>query len=242
MKIITVLGTRPEIIKLSPLIPKLNAEFKHVVIHTGQHYDYTMDGIFFDELRLSSQNYNLHVGSHPPGKQVALMLEKIEEIIIHEKPDAVLVQGDTNSTLAGALAAAKMNIKLIHLEAGCRSFNRTMPEEINRVIADHISDLLITSNAQNKKLLLQEGIPENKIVVAGSTVFDAVERNKSLIPSNLLSQLKLTPKQYLLVTIHRAENTNDPQHLQNIISALNILAQNIKIVFPIHPRTKKIVE
>src|SRR3989344_5607552 len=142
MKIITVLGTRPEIIKLSALIPLLDREFEHIVIHTNQHYDFNMDKIFFDELNLPSPKYSLNVGSHTQGKQTSLMLEKIEHILIEEKPDIIIVQGDTNSTLAGSLAASKLHIPIFHIEAGCRSFNRKMPEEINRVVTDHISDYL----------------------------------------------------------------------------------------------------
>jgi len=243
VKVVTVLGTRPEIIKLSPLIPLLDEKFNHILIHTGQHYDYEMDSLFFKELQLKQPSYNLKVGSHSQGKQTAIMLENIEEILILEKPDMVIVQGDTNSTLSGALAASKLHIPVAHIEAGCRSFNRYMPEEINRVIADHISDILFASDKKAGECLLKEGIPREKIFLTGSTAFDVCLRNKEFITnSNIDKRLKLTKNQFILVTLHRAENTNNPQRFKNIIDALNSLSEAIDIVFPIHPRTAKIVK
>src|SRR3989344_7060361 len=182
MKICTILGTRPEITKLSPLIPLLDREFEHILIHTGQHYDYNMDRVFFEELHLRIPDFQLQVGSHSQGKQTGLMLEKIEKILIEQNPSVVIVQGDTNSTLAGAIAAAKLSIPIIHIESGCRSFNRAMPEEINRIVVDSISDSLFASDEQSTKNLNLEGIPSEKIFLVGSTAFDACIRNSSFAP------------------------------------------------------------
>ena len=243
MKIITILGTRPEIIKLSPLIPLLNNEFEHIIIHTGQHYDYEMDKVFFNELHLPLPNYSLNVGSHSQGKQTALMLQQIETIFIKEKPDLIIVQGDTNSTLAGALAASKLHIPTIHVESGCRSFNRKMPEEINRIIVDTISNYLVAQDNKSFNNLLNEGRNKEDIFLFGSTAFDATIRNKDLINSNkILNQFSLRNKEFVLVTLHRAENTNDLDKLNSIITALNELSEQITFVFPLHPRTKKIIE
>ncbi|MBI2665959.1 UDP-N-acetylglucosamine 2-epimerase (non-hydrolyzing) [Candidatus Woesearchaeota archaeon] len=242
MKIVTILGTRPEITKLSPLISLLDKEFEHILIHTGQHYDYNMDMIFFEELHLKKPNYLLGVGSHAQGKQTALILEKIEEILIHEKPALVIILGDTNTTLSGALAAAKLHISLMHVEAGCRSFNKQMPEEINRIVADHLSDYLIAPDEVSVKNLLSEGFSPEKIFAFGSTVFDAVLRNKDIANTSLLGDLFLIKDNYLLVTLHRAENTDDILRLKSIIEGLNKLAEFTTLVFPIHPRTKKFIQ
>lgn len=236
MKIMTVLGTRPEIIKLSPLIPLLDREFEHFLVHTGQHYSIEMDAVFFDELKLDKPKYNLEVGSGRHGYQTGLMLEKLEQILLKEKPDLVLVLGDTNSTLAGALSAAKLNIKVGHIEAGCRSFNRQMPEEINRIIADHISDMLFASDEQSVKNLGNEGIKKNVFNV-GSLVNDACLRN-----IKLAEKLEINKKNFVLVTIHRQENTDNAVVLKGIFEALGEISKNIKIILPIHPRTGKAVE
>ncbi|MEK6968838.1 MAG: UDP-N-acetylglucosamine 2-epimerase (non-hydrolyzing) [Nanoarchaeota archaeon] len=242
MKIITILGTRPEIIKLSALLPLLDQEFEHVLIHTGQHYDYNMDAVFFEELNLLKPKYFLNIGSHPQGKQTGLMLEKIEEVLIKEKPDLIIVEGDTNTTMAGALAAAKLHIPIMHAEAGCRSFNRQMPEEINRVIVDHISDYLIAPDEESFQHLLAEGISEDKISLLGSTAFDAVLRNKEFIKKEVvLDNYKLKEKKFVLVTLHRAENTDNVNNLRKIIGALNHLSNLATFVFPIHPRTRKVI-
>ena len=242
MKICTIFGTRPEIIKLSSLIPLLEQTFDHLLIHTGQHYDHEMDQIFFEELKLPKPKYNLHIGSSSQGTQTAQMLEQIEHILTSEKPNVVLVQGDTNTTLAGALAASKLNIPIIHLEAGCRSFNRRMPEEINRVVVDQLAELLLPADEDSVRNLLNEGLPENKIHLVGNTIFDACVRNLHLTEQNsILDELNLTPNQYILSTIHRAENTQETE-LKNIVDAFNDLGKKIKVVFPLHPRTKMAME
>ena len=243
LKIITILGTRPEIIKLSPLLPLLDQEFEHILIHTGQHYDFNMDTIFFEELKLKEPDYSLNIGSHPHGKQTGLMLEKIEEILIKKKPDAVIVLGDTNTTLAGALAASKLHVPLFHVEAGCRSFNRQMPEEINRVVADHISNYLIAPDKESFSNLLNEGISPEKISLFGSTVFEAVLRNNEFAKNKLvLDTYSLEKDNFVLVTLHRAENTDDIERFKGLVEVLNQISTKIKVVFPIHPRTKKLIK
>ncbi len=240
MKIATILGTRPEIIKLSPLIPLLEKEFEHFIIHTGQHYDYELDEIFFNELQLPMPKYNIRAGSGLAGKQTALMIEKIEEILLIEKPGAVIVQGDTNTVLAGSLAAAKLHIPIVHVEAGDRNFNAQSPEEINRTVADHISDYLLAADDRCEKNLRNEGIPQEKITVVGNTIFDACLRNFEYAQdSTILRELGLQEGHYAVVTVHRAESTEKKEVLREIVSALNELSEHIALVFPLHPRTKK---
>lgn len=244
MKVITILGTRPEITKLSLLLPLLDQNFNHVVIHTGQHYDYNMDAVFFEELNIRKPDFMLGVGSGSQSQQTAKMMIGIEEILLKEKPDAVIVFADPNTPLAGALATVKLHIPLIHLEAGCRSFNKKMPEEINRVVCDHCADLLLAPDDIAKENLLREGLPLNKIFVVGSTAIEATTRNVLIANKNvnLIKNLDLTPKNYVLLTIHRAENTDDHLVLKGLIESINTLSELIEIVFPIHPRTKKSLE
>ncbi|MBU0615716.1 MAG: UDP-N-acetylglucosamine 2-epimerase (non-hydrolyzing) [Nanoarchaeota archaeon] len=242
MKIITILGTRPEIIKLSPLIPLLDKEFDHILIHTGQHYDYDMDTLFFHELELREPDINLKVGSGLQGKQTAIMLEKLERLMIDKRPDLVIVFGDTNSTLAGTLAASKLNIKLAHIEAGCRSFNMHMPEERNRVIADHMSDYLFPIDEKSKNNLLKEGIDKDKMFLVGSLLIDACLRNKGLThKSGIIEKLNIDKGKYVLATIHRAENTDNIENLTEIFGSLNELSNTVDIVMPLHPRTKRLL-
>ena len=240
-KVMTILGTRPEIIKLSPIIPLLEQSFEHILVHTGQHYDYEMDKVFFDELKLPAPTYNLKVGSCEPAVQIALIMEKLDEIITKEKPDMIIVQGDTNSTLAGALTAVKKNIPLIHIEAGCRSFDKKQPEEINRIVADHCADILFAPDEAATENLKKERIVLSRIVSVGNTSFDACVRNKRLANTNILNTHKLKKNNYILVTIHRAESTEN-ENLRNIVKALNTLSQDNTLVFPIHPRTRKAIE
>lgn len=236
-KILTFLGTRPEIIKLSPLIPLLRERFAHVLVHSGQHYSYEMDAIFFRELGLPAADYSLGVGSASHGEQTARMLSALEPILLSEQPDMVLVQGDTNTTLAGGLAAAKLNIPVAHLEAGCRSFNRAMPEELNRIVVDHLSVLLLAPDEAALQNLRTEGCPEPAIRLVGSSSIDAVRRNRQFADrSTILERLELEPQQYLAMTLHRAENT-EPERLPGIMQALGEIAAGLPIVYPIHPRT-----
>ena len=242
-KVVTICGTRPEWTKLSALIPMLDSEFNHILVHTGQHYSYNMDKIFFEELQLRHPNYCLEVGSGTQAEQVGKGLIEFEKVLLKEKPDLVIVFADTNSPLIGALAASKLNIPVAHIEAGCRSFNRKMPEEINRVVADHCSELFFPPDKAAYKNLRKEGISKEKIFLKGRTIYDACIRIKKLaLKTNILEKLKLEKGYFVTLTIHRAENTNDIERLKGIIKAVNEISELVKIVFPIHPRTKKILE
>lgn len=235
--ILTILGTRPEIIKLSPVIPLLDQRFDHVLVHSGQHYSYEVDAIFFEELGLPSPDHTLGIGSASHGEQTARILMRLEPVLLERRPDAVLVQGDTNTTMAGALCAAKLGIPVVHLEAGGRSFNRAMPEEQNRIIVDHISDLLLAADPIAEANLRSEGLPDERIRVIGSTAIDAAQRHSARSASApILDQLELSPGSYLALTLHRAENTI-PEVLPGVVRALNELAEEHTIVFPVHPRT-----
>jgi UDP-N-acetylglucosamine 2-epimerase (non-hydrolysing) len=242
-----ILGTRPEIIKMSPIIRECERiREDYIILHTGQHYSYEMDKTFFDELELPQPKYNLDAGSGSHAEQTGRILTGIEKILINERPDIVLVQGDTNTVLAGALAAAKLHIKVGHVEAGLRSFDRAMPEEINRIVSDHISDYLFAPTETAKNYLLKEGIEESKIIVTGNTIVDAVYQNRDLSKkkADILGKYGLVPKSYILVTAHRAENVDSPETLKNIISTLEILAKeySVPVFFPMHPRTKKMMD
>lgn len=241
-KVITILGTRPEIIKLSPVLPEFDQAFKHIIIHTGQHYSPNLDQIFFTELKLREPDYNLAVGSGSHAEQTAKMLVGIEKILIKEKPDFVVVFADPNTPLAGALAAAKLNIPLVHLEAGCRSFNKKMPEEINRIVADHCADILFPPDEDSYHHLIKEGIPPEKITIVGSTAYLASLKNRELARNSKILEKLGVKEEYILVTIHRAENTNDPAVLKGIIEALNEIVKLKWIIISLHPRTKKILE
>jgi len=241
-----ILGTRPEIIKMSPVIRYCEKNsVKYFVIHTGQHYNYNMDKLFFDELKLPPPKYNLNIGSGLHGKQTGLMLEKIEKILILEKPDIVLVEGDTNTVLAGALTATKLYIKVGHIEAGLRSYSREMPEEINRVLTDHLSDFLFAPTEKSKSNALKEGISEDKIIVVGNTIVDAVNQNLELSIKKglILEKLGLKKRGYFLVTAHRQENVDHKHKLKNIIRGLEVVYDKLRlpIIYPIHPRTKKML-
>lgn len=246
MKFCIILGTRPEIIKMSPIIRECEKQgLDYFVIHTGQHYSYEMDKIFFEELKLPQPKYYLDVGSGSHGHQTGKMLASIEDVLIEEIPDIVYVQGDTNTVLAGALVASKLHIKIGHVEAGLRSFDRSMPEEINRVMADHVSDYLFAPTEAAKALLLKEGIPESRIFVTGNTIVDAVYENSKIANnSDILLKLGLKPHEYMLSTLHRQENVDDKVRLSEIMKGLGEVSIRYKmpIVLPIHPRTKKMIK
>jgi UDP-N-acetylglucosamine 2-epimerase (non-hydrolysing) len=245
MKLAIILGTRPEIIKLGPIIRECERrKLDYSIVHTGQHYSYEMDRIFFDELKLPLPGYHLDVGSGSHGRQTGKMLSGIEEILVREAPDIVYVQGDTNTVLAGALAASKLHIRIGHVEAGLRSFDRTMPEEINRVMTDHVSDLLFAPTVAAKELLLREGIPEGRIFVTGNTIVDAVRENLGLAGRNILPRLGLLPKSYLLSTLHRQENVDSRERLTEIFKGLELVAieSGLPVILPVHPRTRKMID
>jgi UDP-N-acetylglucosamine 2-epimerase len=241
MKIVTIVGARPQFIKAAALSRELRKRHSEVLVHTGQHYDYEMSGVFFDGLELPAADVNLEVGSGAHGAQTGAMLRGIEEVLLAQKPDWVLVYGDTNSTLAGALAASKLHIPVVHVEAGLRSFNRRMPEEINRVVADHISDLLLCPSDTAVANLAAEGI-DGKARLVGDVMLDvlnwASERAASKGPS-VLGQVGVKQQQYVLATVHRSENTDDPSKLTNILEAFNAVEEDV--VFPVHPRTRKMI-
>lgn len=245
-KAVIVMGTRPEIIKLSPVVDTLGAYFDTIIVHTGQHYSYNLDKIFFEEFELPQPDYNLDVGSGSHAQEVGKMLMGIEKILKTECPNVVLVQGDTNSTLAGALAASKLGMNIGHVEAGLRSYDRRMPEEINRVITDHISDFLFAPTELQKKILLKEGIPKEKIYMTGNTIVDAIFKNLKISnkKSRILETLSLKRQNYFLLTLHRPENVDVKNKLERILKGLSSVKDNYRspIIFPIHPRTRKMRE
>jgi len=267
MKIVTIVGARPQFIKAAAIcraIQKINQRSQtrlyekrrtqEILVHTGQHYDYMMDKVFFEELKLPKPDYHLGVGSGSHAKQTGKMLEGIEAVLQREKPRLVMVYGDTNSTLAGALAAAKLKIPVAHVEAGLRSFNRTMPEEINRVLADHLSTFLFCPTDQAVRNLLKEGIKDGGTRVVknvGDVMYDSIlyyskiteKKSRILHDLNLVNQQSaIRNPQYYLATLHRAENTDDPKKLKSIFRALDEIGKKTPVVLPLHPRTKKTIK
>ena len=244
MKIAVILGTRPEIIKMSPIIREcMKRNLDYFILHTGQHYSYNLDKIFFEELELPEAKYNLDVGSGTHAEETGKMLIGIEKVLKEEKPDIALVEGDTNTVLAGALAASKLHIKVGHVEAGLRSYDRNMPEEINRVLTDHISDYLFAPTGKAKENLLREGIEEDKIFVTGNTIVDAVYQNLEIAKRKvgILDKLNLNHEEYFFVTAHRQENVDVKEKLKGVLEGLELVYRkfNLPIIYPIHPRTMK---
>ena len=247
MSVAIILGTRPEIIKMSPIIREYERRGDGCfILHTGQHYSYSMDRIFFEQLHLPEARYNLNVGSGLQGEQTGKMLGQIERVLIDEEPRAVLVQGDTNTVLAGALAAAKLHIPVGHIEAGLRSNDRRMPEEINRILTDHISDYLFAPTEESRQNLVHDGVPDEKIFVCGNTVVDALFQNLLISEETIdpLSELGVRPGGYFLVTAHRQENVDDARKLGDILEALERVAVEyaMPVIYPMHPRTRKMME
>jgi len=242
-KVLNVVGARPQFIKAAMVSKLLRsaASLRETLVHTGQHYDNNMSRVFFKELEIPEPDYNLGIGGGSHGQNTGRMLEAIEKVLMDEKPEVVLVYGDTDSTLAGALAASKLHIPVAHVEAGLRSFNRRMPEEINRVLTDHASDLLFAPTETAVQNLTQEGIPESKIYLVGDVMYDAAlyYGGKAERQSKILGQLGLEPKGYILATVHRGENTDDPKRLKAILEALAKVNQQVPVVFPVHPRTRR---
>ncbi len=248
MRIVTIVGARPQFVKLAPLIRAFREcnrrkWLDHVIVHTGQHYDAGLSAVFFEELELPRPDYNLEVGSGPHGHQTGRMLEGVERALLETRPDMVLVFGDTNSTLAGAVAASKLRIGVAHIEAGLRSYNRKMPEEINRIIADHVSDLLLAPTAAAMENLRREGLGERS-ALTGDLMYEGVllGRNIARERSRILETLGIRRGTYGIATVHRSENTEDPVRLRAILDALNEIAvDNFPLVFPAHPRTRKLL-
>ena len=257
MKIVTIIGARPQIIKAAAISRAIHTHFKdqitEVIVHTGQHYDDNMSAIFFTEMGMPTANYNLSVGSGNHCTQTAKMMEGIETILLKERPDALLVYGDTNSTLAGALAASKIHIPVVHIEAGLRSYNKSMPEEINRITCDHCSTLLFSPTNQGISNLIKEGfsttthskvsIDHPLVLKTGDIMFDNSKYFSSIAneKQGLVEKLQLTPGEFILCTIHRDSNTDKPEHLNQIIRGLLQIQRisNQAIVLPLHPRTRK---
>ena len=252
IKIVTIIGARPQIIKAAALSRAIKENFaneiKEVIVHTGQHYDENMSQVFFDELGIPAPNYNLGVGSGNHGVQTSKMIEGIEEILLKEKPDYLVVYGDTNSTLAGAIAASKIHVPIVHIEAGLRSYNKAMPEEINRICCDHCSTMLFSPTATGYNNLIKEGFnPENKkpytidnpgIYHCGDVMYD----NSLYFSSTATSHQPSAFNQYILCTIHRNNNTDEPERLNSIVKALLKLSEEKEIIIPLHPRTKKLLD
>jgi UDP-N-acetylglucosamine 2-epimerase len=241
VRIVTIVGARPQFVKAAPVSRCLRQKHQEILVHTGQHYDYQMSGVFFDGLDLPQPDVNLGVGSGSHGAQTGGMLKAIEELLIAERPDGLLIYGDTNSTLAGALAASKLGIPIAHVEAGLRSFNRAMPEEINRVVADHLSAALLCPSDTAIRNLAAEGVTAG-VALVGDVMLDVLhwarERNR-LRPPAILDQLGLREKEYVLATVHRSENTDHAGRLRSILEGFQGLDETV--VFPVHPRTRKVI-
>jgi UDP-N-acetylglucosamine 2-epimerase len=262
-KIVTIISARPQFVKCAPVSHALRTVAREILIHTGQHYDYTMSKVFFDELGIPEPDYNLGVGSGTHGYQTGQAIQKVEEVLIQEKPDVVVVYGDTNSTLAGALAAAKLHIPVAHVEAGLRSYNTRMPEEINRVLTDHVSSLLLCPTERAIENLREEGFvhvvndgkladgvygegisSDNPLAVnVGDVMFDALLANLPIAErkSDILAAFSLKSSEYVLTTVHRAENTDDRGRLSEIVQALREVSKTMNVIFPVHPRTRKMI-
>jgi UDP-GlcNAc3NAcA epimerase len=241
MKIVTVLGARPQFIKAATLSRVFEARgIEEVIIHTGQHYDQNMSDIFFEEMWIPKPNHFLQISSKFHGEMTGRMLEGIEKVLLEERPNMVLVYGDTNSTLAGALAASKLHIPIAHIEAGLRSFNRRMPEEINRILTDHISTWLMAPTKTAVDHLTKEGIDVRKIHMVGDVMYDAILFYEKLAESKneILKKLNIQGRPFILTTIHRAENTNDESRMLTIFDQLSEIAKEKMVVLPLHPRTK----
>lgn len=241
MKVVSVVGARPQFIKAAAVSRELRARHQEILVHTGQHYDYEMSGIFFDGLEVPAPDVNLGVGSGPHGRQTGAMLGGIEEVLLRERPDWLLIYGDTNSTLAGAMAASKLSLPIAHVEAGLRSFNRRMPEEINRVVADHLSNLLFCPSDTAVKNLMAEGVSRG-VHLVGDVMLDVLHWARQRVETNppeILDRLGVKEKSYVLATVHRSENTDHPARLSGILKAFNALDESV--VFPVHPRTRRVI-
>lgn len=246
VKIITIVGARPQFVKAAALSRELGKhhKFQELIVHTGQHFDKNMSDVFFEEMEIPKPHVHLHINSLSHGAMTGRMLEKIEELLLHEKPDMVMVYGDTNSTIAGALAARKLHIKVAHVEAGLRSFNMEMPEEVNRILTDRISDLLFCPTSTAMDNLRQEGYDhfETKTFLTGDVMQDAAYfyADKAAIRPSIPESLGI--KDYVLVTVHRQENTDNKERFSEIVQALNELHKQTPVILPLHPRAKKMLD
>jgi len=243
VKVLTVLGARPQFIKASVVSAEIAARGRltEIVLHTGQHFDANMSEVFFEELGMRKPDHHLGIHGGGQGEMTGRMLIGIEKAMLAEKPDAVLIYGDTNSTLAGALAAVKLHIPVAHVEAGLRSHNMAMPEEVNRILADRVSRWLFTPTAAARENLLREGVPPERILPVGDVMFDVALRNGGKVSAagGILQRLRLAPGGYVLTTVHRAENTDRPERLAAIADALEMTGRDLPVVWPLHPRTRE---
>jgi len=244
MRIASVFGARPQFVKVALLSRQFEEDgIRHLVINTGQHYDALMSDVFLRDLQMPAPDYDLEVGSSSHAQQTALIMERVEEALLREQPDAAIVYGDTNSTLGGALAASKLHVPIVHVEAGLRSFNRRMPEELNRIVTDHLADLLLAPSERAAEQLVIEGIAKPKVVVVGDILYDAVLAHLSLASQSMvLERLGLQSKSYCLCTVHRAENVDDSKRLGRILESMARVAKDVAVVFPMHPRCRRAME
>jgi UDP-N-acetylglucosamine 2-epimerase (non-hydrolysing) len=245
MKILSVVGARPNFMKIAPLIREIrkHGDMQSCLVHTGQHYDVKMAGAFFEDLRIPLPDVSLEVGSGSHAFQTAEVMKRFEPILERERPDLVLVVGDVNSTMAAALTAVKLHIPVAHVEAGLRSFDRAMPEEINRVVTDAVSDLLFVTEESGLTNLATEGVGKDKVFFVGNVMIDSLEASRKLwMNSDVLQRLQLMKGHYGVVTLHRPSNVDDPATLKGLLFALTEVARTLPIIFPIHPRTKKVLE
>jgi len=242
-KVVSIVGVRPNFVKLAALSDFLDSRYKHIIVHTGQHYDYELSEVFFKCLKLPIPHYNLEVGSKSHGYQLGEMIKRIEKVLLKEKPDLVIVYGDANSTLAGALAAVKLHIKIAHVEAGYRSYDKNMPEEVNRVLTDQVSDLLFAPTKTTVDNLRRENVQGN-VYLTGDVMVDVLLTYKDAAEreSKILGELEVYPEDYILVTFHRESNTKNRERIVRIVQALSILGGEFTLVFPMHPRTKNALE
>ncbi len=246
MKIISVVGARPNFIKIAPVakaFKKYRKEARHLICHTGQHFDERMSEIFFNQLQMPRPDFNLGVGGGSHAEQTARIMLDLEKVLRAEKPDLVIVPGDVNSTLAAALVASKMGIPIAHVEAGLRSFDKSMPEEINRIVTDVVSDYLFVTEHSGMHNLRDEGMDESKIFFTGNTMIDTLEAHYDVIEAcTITKDMGLTPGKYILGTFHRPSNVDDPENLKELMETLSRLAQERTLVFPVHPRTRKNIQ
>ena len=244
--LLTVIGARPQFIKASVVSNELVQEtgINEILVHTGQHYDANMSDVFFNELGMHTPDYHLGIGGGMHGEMTGRMIESLEKIMLKVKPDIVIVYGDTNSTLAGALAAAKLHMPVAHVEAGLRSFNMRMPEEINRILTDRISQWLFTPTDMAARHLRREGLPESQIIPVGDVMYDVALHYGSRVGTDdgLLRSLRLSSNEYILATVHRAENTDDPKRLSVIVKAITEISRTLPVVWPLHPRTRAVLQ
>ncbi len=246
LKVLNIVGARPNFMKIAPIVREMkrrNDEFQPLIVHTGQHYDQAMSDSFFNDLGIPEPDFHLNVGSASHAVQTAKIMMEFEPIVLQEKPDWVLVVGDVNSTIACALVCAKLGVKVVHVEAGLRSWDRTMPEEINRILTDSISDLLLTTSQDADENLKNEGISADKIGFVGNVMIDSLfynlEKSKD---SNVREELNLTENEYAVLTLHRPSNVDEQETLANLLDAIITISEKIPIIFPVHPRTRNNIE